>query len=275
LLFAGAVVALAAFVLWEGRVSHPMVPLPLFRSRTFSSGNLVYLLSYTTLAGMFFFLTLYFQNARGWSALETGLSWIPMNAAFILVTPFAGRIGARFGPGRVAGFGCLVSAGAMLGFAQLGLDTSYLVVWPFYMMVGLGFGLAVPAVSSAAMGVVSPGHSGAGSGILNSSRQIGTAVGLAVLGTIGVAAASAAWDDRIPRLPAGVQAEADSLAQRVAGGEGEAIGQRLGSEAVRPALESFLAGLQLALWVAAAAALAAAVVAFVGLTDRKAADQSS
>src|SRR5262245_49142727 len=79
LLFAGAVVALAAFVLWEGRVSHPMVPLTLFRSRTFSSGNLVYLLSYTTLAGMFFFLTLYFQNARGWSALETGLSWIPMN----------------------------------------------------------------------------------------------------------------------------------------------------------------------------------------------------
>jgi MFS transporter, DHA2 family, methylenomycin A resistance protein len=268
-LFAGAVVALTLFLLWESRVKHPMVPLTLFRSRTFSSGNLVYGLSYTTLAGMFFFLTLYFQSARGWSALETGLSWLPMNSAFILVTPFAGKIGARFGPGRVAGLGCLVSAGAMIGFAQLGLDTSYLVVLPFYVMVGLGYGLAVPAVSAAAMAVVAPGRSGAGSGILNSSRQIGTAVGLAVLGSVGVAAASAAWDDRVPALPAGVQAEAATLLQRVAGGEGQAVGERLGSEAVKPAVESFLAGLHAAFWVCAAGVLVASVVAFVGLRAKR------
>jgi EmrB/QacA subfamily drug resistance transporter len=264
-LFAGAVVSLTAFVLWESHVAEPMVPLGLFRSRVFSSGNLTYVLSYTTLAGMFFFLTLFFQNARGWSALETGLSWLPMNAMFVLVTPFAGRIGARFGPSRVAGLGALVAAGAMVGFAELDLDTPYLAVWPFYVLVGLGFGLAVPAVSSAAMGVVASGHTGAGSGILNSSRQIGTAVGLAVLGSIGVAAATAAWEDRVPALSPGVRTDAESLLQRVAGGEGHAIGERLGQAAVRPALDSFLAGLHVALWVAAGTALAAAAVAFFGL----------
>jgi EmrB/QacA subfamily drug resistance transporter len=264
-LLVGAAVLLTAFLVWESHTAHPMVPLTLFRSRPFSSGNLVYMLLYATLAGMFFFLTLYFQDARGWSALETGLSWIPMNLPFILIAPFAGRIGARFGPARVAGVGSLVSAGAMIGFAQLGLSTSYLAIWPFFVMVGIGFGLAVPAVSSAAMGEVDPGHAGAGSGILNTSRQVGTAVGLAVLGSIGVAAASAAWDDRVPDLPPGVQAEAATLLQRVAGGEGNAIGELIGAEAVQPALESFLAGLQVALWVTAGAALVAAAVGFLGL----------
>ncbi len=264
-LLAGAAVAFAAFLCWEGASDHPMVPLELFRSLRFSSANTVAFLAYAALAGFFFYITLYFQSARGWSALETGLSWIPINGGFLAVTPFAGRIGARFGAARVGGLGLLAAAAALAGLTQLGADTTYAAAVPSYVVVGLGFGLAVPAMSSAAMGAVDPGYAGAGSGILNSCRQIGTAVGLAVLGSVGVAAATHAWGDRVARLPAAARSAAPELAQRVAGGQAHAVGERLGAAAVRPALDSFLAGFHIALWLAAAAALAASLVAFVGL----------
>jgi DHA2 family methylenomycin A resistance protein-like MFS transporter len=263
-LFGAAAALLALFGAWERRTPHPMVPLSLFRSIGFASANAVYVLSYVALAGMFFFLTLYFQNVRDWSALKTGLSWIPLNVPFLLVTPLAGRINASFGAGRVSALGVFVASVGMLGFTQLELGSSYLAVWPCYVLVGLGYGLAVPAIAAAAMGTVPAAHSGAGSGILNSSRQIGTALGLAVLGSISAAAVSREWDDRAVDLPPG-RDEASGLVQRVAGGEGRAVGELVGPGATRPAFDSFLAGLHVAMWVAAAVLVAATVVAFLGL----------
>jgi len=96
-LLAAAAALLAAFVAWEGRTSHPMVELALFRSRTFVAGSVVYGLAYLGLAGMFFFVTLYLQNVRGWSPLATGLSWLWLNVPFLVVSPFAGRIGGLAG----------------------------------------------------------------------------------------------------------------------------------------------------------------------------------
>ena len=92
-----AVVLLVAFLVHEARTAHPMVPLGLFKDRVFSSANALYMLAYAALAGMFFFVTLYFQNVKGWSAVRTGLSWIPLNALFLAIAPFAGRIVKRYG----------------------------------------------------------------------------------------------------------------------------------------------------------------------------------
>jgi MFS transporter, DHA2 family, methylenomycin A resistance protein len=261
---------LAAFVVWERRAPNPMVPLALFRRARFGAANAIYLLAYLALAGMFFFLTLYFQNVRGWSALKTGLSWIPLNVPFLLVTPFAGRINARLGAARVSAAGVLVAGVGMLGFTQLALGSSYSSVWPFYALVGLGYGLAVPAVATAAMAAVPGARAGAGSGILNSSRQIGTAIGLAVLGSVSAAAVARAWDDRVAALPPPVRDEAASLTRRVAGGEGGAVGSLVGSQATRPAYEAFLSGLHAAMWVAVAALAAATVIALAGLRASRA-----
>ena len=104
LLAAGGLL-LAGFVAWESRVADPMVELGLFRDRAFSAGCLVYGIAYLALTGMFFFLTLYSQNVLGWSALETGLSWISLNLPFLAVTPVAGRIVARLGPAATSGAG--------------------------------------------------------------------------------------------------------------------------------------------------------------------------
>jgi EmrB/QacA subfamily drug resistance transporter len=269
LLLGAAAALLALFLVWEHRVAHPMVPLSLFRDVRFGAANAVYVLGYAAFAGMLFLLTLYFQNVRGWSALKTGISWIPINVPFLLITPFAGRINARFGPGRVSPVGVLLGAIGVFGFTQLGLDTSYLAVWPFYVLVGAGFGLAVPAVSAVAMGAVAGAHAGAGAGILSSSRQIGTTLGLAVLGSISVAAISRAWDDRVAAFPPAIRDHADSLVQRVAGGEGQAVGRLIGSETIRPASEAFIAGLHAAMWVGAAGMLVGAAIAFVGLRSER------
>jgi EmrB/QacA subfamily drug resistance transporter len=269
-LLVAAVALLALFVVWEHRVADPMVPPSLFRDLRFGTANAVYVLAYIALAAMFFFLTLYFQNVRGWSALETGISWIPLNVPFLLITPFAGRINAWFGAARVSAVGVLIGAVAMVGFAQVELGSSYLAVGPFYVLAGVGYGLAVPAIASVAMGAVPGAQAGAGSGVLNSSRQLGTTLGLAVLGSISVAAVTRAWDDRVAGLPPVVRGHADALVQRVAGGEGRAVGSLLGLETPRPAFEAFISGLHAAMWVAAAGMLVAAAIAFVGLRARRA-----
>src|SRR5262245_34738236 len=107
-LTAVAVAALAAFLAHESGAAHPMVPLALFRNRAFSAANAVYALAYLSLAGMFFFVTLYFQNVKGWSAMRTGLSWIPLNAPFLAISPFAGRIARRLGPAWITGGGAMI-----------------------------------------------------------------------------------------------------------------------------------------------------------------------
>ena len=236
-----AFAALAAFLVHEARTPHPMVPLGLFRTGVFSAANAVYALAYASLSGVFFFVTLYFQNVKGWSALETGLSWIPLNAPFLAVAPFAGRIVKRWGAvWPVAGW-CR-ARGRRHGRTVLpGCTLPHAAVWPYYVLLGLGYGLLVPAVSAAAMATVPADHSGVGSGILNSARQVGAAVGLAVLGSISVARATREWHAYLDTLPAAAAATAAVLVQQAAG-EAGVVAATLGQQAVAPALSAFLAG---------------------------------
>jgi EmrB/QacA subfamily drug resistance transporter len=251
-LLGAAAACLVAFVAWQRRAPSPMLELALFRNRRFVTGSLVYGIAYLALAGVFFFMTLYFQNVRGWSALRTGLSWIPLNLPFLLVTPFAGRIVRALGSARTSGLGVLLGALGTATLAAIDVDVAYAQAVLGYVLLGLGFGLLVPAVSSAAMGAVPRAHSGVGSGVLNASRQLGAAVGLAVLGSISVAAVSRSWSDA---------GGPEALVQRVAGGEVPGAA----------AHDAFLAGLHAGLWTAAAALLVVSALAFVGLRATSAA----
>ena len=262
---AGAFAALAAFLVHEARTPHPMVPLGLFRSRVFSAANAVYALAYASLASVFFFVTLYFQNVKGWSALETGLSWIPLNAPFLAVAPFAGRIVKRWGAVWPVAGGVVLAGVSTVGLFFLDARSSYSTVWPCYVLIGLGYGLLVPAVSAAAMATVPADHSGVGSGILNSARQVGAAVGLAVLGSISVARATREWHAYLDTLPAAAAATAAALVQEVAGGEAGVVAAALGQQAAAPALSAFLSGYRGAMVVAAGLLFVAAVIALAGL----------
>jgi EmrB/QacA subfamily drug resistance transporter len=251
-LLAAAALCLVLFVAWERRAREPMLELGLFRNRPFVVGSVVYALAYLAFAGVLFFMTLLFQNVRGWSALQTGLSWLPINLPFLAVTPFAGRLARAFGPRRIAATGLLLAGIGVADLAAIGVEAPYLQAAVGYALVGLGFGLLVPSVSSAAMGAIPREHAGVGSGVLTGSRQVGAAVGLAVLGSISVGAVTRAWEDA---------GGADGLVQRVAGAE-------LGGARAH---EAFLAGLHAGLWTATAALLVASALAFAWLRPRRAA----
>jgi DHA2 family methylenomycin A resistance protein-like MFS transporter len=189
--FLGAAVVLgAAFLAFEARHHDPMLPLELFRRRDFTVANLDYMLLYAALAGVLFFVSLYFQNVKGYSALETGVSWLTMNAPFLFVSPFAGRLQARLGARRVVVGGALLGGVGVLSFALLDVDSAFLEAVPGYVLVGVGYGTAVPAISAVAMGAVEVERAGMASGVLNTARQVGSAVGLAALGSIATAVAA-------------------------------------------------------------------------------------
>jgi hypothetical protein len=133
-----------------------------------------------------------------------------------------------------------------------------------FLLCGAGFGLLVPGVTNVAMRDVPPEISGAASGVLNASRQIGTSVGLAVLGTLGVTSAMKNWKATAQRFPAAIRAEALRQAQNVGGARINAVAETLGGAYRQPAAQSFAHGYHAAVGVGAACLLAAAVIAVLG-----------
>ncbi len=254
------VVLVVFFLLWEGRTSSPMLPPSLLRARSFVSGCGVYLLTYLALAGVMFYVTLLFQNVDGWSPFRTGISWLSMNIPFIVAAQSAGRFRRRFQPVVIVVTGCLLGAAGVAVLALLSDTTPFALAFVGYVLVGVGWGTLVPGVVNVAMRDVPPGVSGGASGLVNAARQIGTSVGLAVLGTIGVHAATTSWATRT----AGV-AGAAGQAQYVAGGQITTVTHALGTQYRPDAVAAFVSGYHLALFVAAGSTLAAALVAAVGL----------
>ena len=217
---------------------------------------------------MFFFVTLYYQNVKGWSAIATGMSWIPLNVFFLAVSPLAGRIVRHVGMVWTVGGGFTLAGIATIGLGRLDAASPYATAWPWYLLNGLGYGLLVPAVSSAGMSAVPVERSGVGSGILNSARQIGAAVGLAVLGSLSVAAVDGAWRRGVEALPDAARAQSSQLMQQVAGAEAHAVAAVLGPSALEPALHAFMSGYRLALTVAGLLLLLGAAVAVTTLGRR-------
>ena len=158
------------------------------------------------------------------TALETGISWMTMNVPFLLVSPLAGRLQARFGARRVVSAGALLGGLGVLSFALLGTDSSFGQAVPGYLLVGLGYGTAAPAISAVAMGAIGVERAGVASGVLNTARQVGSAVGLAALGSIATAVAAGPLRDaddlvsgmRVAMLVAGGLALAASVLTVVA-----------------------------------------------------------
>jgi hypothetical protein len=153
-----------------------------------------------------------------------------------------------------------VGAAGVAVLAQLSDTTSFGMAFIGYVLLGVGWGTLVPGVVNVAMRDVPSGVSGGASGLVNAARQVGTSVGLAVLGAIGVHAATSAWASRSAGVPG-----AAGQAQYVAGGQIAAVTRALGPQYRADAVASFVAGYHLALMVAAGATLVAAVVAAVGL----------
>jgi EmrB/QacA subfamily drug resistance transporter len=183
-LLAASAVLLAAFVAVERRAAHPMLDVSLFRKPAFCGASVAAFVLSASMFAMFLYLTLYVQNILGYSALESGLRFMPVTLLSFAIAPLSGKLAERLGVRWfMAGGLAFVGAGlALMAGVHVGDDWTALLAG--FMVSGAGIGMVNPALATAAIGVVEPQRSGMASGINSTFRQVGIATGIAVWGAV-------------------------------------------------------------------------------------------
>ncbi len=230
-LFALFAVSLAVFILLELRQRAPMLDLALFKSGTFAGANTVALLVSLAMFGVFFFISLFMQNILGYSAIKAGATFLPMTVLIILVAPLAGILSDRLGSRWLMAGGMTLVASSLVIFAQLDTASGFWNILPGLLIGGVGMALTMSPMTSAALSAVSVDKAGVASGVLNTFRQVGGSLGIAVGGAILASYVSVA--PQSPAFP-----------------------------------DQFVTGLQHALYASAGIALAAAIVAATTIRKR-------
>jgi EmrB/QacA subfamily drug resistance transporter len=266
--FAVSAVLFAAFVRTELRVKRPLLPLSLFRSVPLSAATGLIVLGFFAMFGTIFFITLYLQQVHGMSPVDAGVRLLPMTGMFIIASPIAGALTSRFGPRPPLALGMGFTAVAMFGLSRIGVDAPYVQMWPWFVLVGLAFGMIIVAGTEAIVGNAPAHLAGVAGGLQQTASQLGGVLGTSVL---GVLLSTKVGDVLFGRLTdAGVPAPA---AQQLEGAGG------LVSQGVAPVPPgtpdqaadaittgshlAFMDGFQESLTVAAAVALAAVLAALL------------
>ncbi|WP_202867531.1 DHA2 family efflux MFS transporter permease subunit [Kribbella pittospori] len=182
--FAAAALLLAGFVVVEGRRVAPMLPLRLFRQRLFTTANTAMVVVGFALMGSSFFFSQFFVTVQGSSILRAGLQTLPTSLAMVFVSPYAGRLAARYGFRIVVTIGLALAGAGLLTLGSVHSDTGYGNVWWRLAVVGAGFALTMSPLTGAAIQAVSSQEGGLASGISSTTRQIGAVLGVAMLGAI-------------------------------------------------------------------------------------------
>lgn len=272
-LFAGSAALLAAFVLVERRVAEPMLPLGLFKLRSFTGVQLAAFAVSCSMFAMFLYLTLYLQNYLGYSPLEAGLRYLPITLAAFVVAPVAGALLSRV-PARV-----LMSAGlGVTGVGLLlmsGIETSseWTTLLGGFLVAGVGIGLINPVIADVAVSVVPNERSGMAAGVNDAFRQVGIAVGIAVWGAIFLSRGA----DRVGELTAGTPAaDGDRPRELVEAASSGTLDQALPAfpPPARPVIsnaagEGLLAGLNDVLMLGGLVSFAGAVLALWLVRERE------
>jgi EmrB/QacA subfamily drug resistance transporter len=184
-LLGAAAVLVAAFFVIELRSKAPLLPLRIFRLRTLAGSNLTSLLIGASIFSMFFLLTLYMQQVLHYSAIKTGIAYISLTFAIIGFSGVAQTLTTRLGVRRVLPVGMLLSGGALLLFTQLPVHGQYFWdIFPAFVLSGIGLALSFVPVSIGGLTGVQQADAGVASGLINTTQQIGGAVGLAAAATI-------------------------------------------------------------------------------------------
>jgi MFS transporter, DHA2 family, methylenomycin A resistance protein len=182
--FATSIIFAVLFFFIEKKVHNPMLPLSLFSIRTFSATTAIGFLINISFYGLIFIISLYFQQIRAYSPLNTGLAFLPMMVAVLIANLSAGRLSKSIGPKRLMLLGEIIFLCGCVLLLSIGASTNFNKVAPRLAAMGLGVGLVVPPMTSSLLGSVDKSHSGIASGILNSMRQAGSVIGVALFGSI-------------------------------------------------------------------------------------------
>jgi predicted MFS family arabinose efflux permease len=255
-LFAISVAGLIGFVLVERRSPVPVVDFRFFASRSFVGANLVAFAVTFAMFAMFFFLALYLQNILGYSPLETGWRFLPTTLIIIAAGPIAGRFSDRIGPRPLIVAGLVAIAASLAWLSRIQPDTSYGYLLPGFMVMGVGMGLVMSPMSTAAMNAVDKTKAGVASGTLSMVRMVGGTFGVAALGALVAAIGRHDLERALPQLPAGAR-------ERLVDGLGSGVALNGAPAPVRTAATTaFVDALGTGLTIAAASTLLSALVAF-------------
>jgi EmrB/QacA subfamily drug resistance transporter len=257
--FAVAAVLLAAFVVWELRHDHPMLDVRLFRKGGFTGGSLAIAMMFFGMFGMFFLLTQYLQLVRGYTPLEAGIRTLPFAVTMMVAAPSSAHLAARFGTRRVVTSGMAIAGTGMLVLAVTSkVDSSYLVLAACLVVLAGGMGLTMAPSTATIMASLPHEKAGVGSAMNDTNRELGGALGIAILGSVFSTVYAASVRDAAPGLPAGaVDDVASSLAEALRIGAG--LGPD-GGPVVTAARQAFVDGMGWALALGAGVILLGAVV---------------
>jgi EmrB/QacA subfamily drug resistance transporter len=263
-LFALAVVSLTGFVIAELRVRTPMVDFSFFRSRSFVGASVVaFIVSYAMMA-MFFFTALYMQNLLGFSPLQAGVRFLPTTVVLIVMGPIAGRLTDRIGPKPPLVAGLVLTGVSVLWQSFLTAHSGYGFLLAPFVLMGLGMGLTMSPMTTAAMNAVDRTKAGVASGVLSMSRMVGATFGVAVLGAIVAVVGGAKIDTRLGGLSSIAR---EHLTESLGAG-----GVQSGSapaRVVNATHDAFISALGTGMKLSGIVALAGALVAFVLIDNRR------
>ena len=268
---AAGLATLGAFVLAEARQKHPMVPLALFRSRTFAGTNLLTLLLYAALGGAFFFIPFDLIQVHGYSAPAAGASLLPLVVLVSAMSPWAGAAVARFGTRLPLVAGPLVTGAGFALLARPGAGGTYWTTFfPGMLVLGLGMGATVAPLTTAVMGSVDGHHAGVASGINNAVSRAAGLLAVAGLGAVLTARFDGALDATLDSMAVASDARAVASAQRaqLAGADLSGV-EPVARAALRRAFnEAYVAGFRTLMLVCAALAVAGALVSWALVEPR-------
>lgn len=257
--FGVAAVVLAGFALWELHVDEPMLDIRYFRNGAFSTGTSGMILVFMAMYGVMFLITQYFQLILGYSPLGSAIRLLPMAPIMIVVAPLTPRISARIGANRTVAGGLTLVGVGLLMFRPLSATTPYWYILVCLIPMVSGMALAMSPMTAAIMSAVPTRRAGAGSAMNDASRELGAALGVAIMGSIAASRYAATMDALTRSLPAASQEAARSSlagALRV----GSELAGDAGNALTRGAETSFINGIHLAVTIGAILAWVAAAI---------------
>ncbi len=199
----GSVLLMATFIVWEMRSRSALVPMRIFKRRTLTGANLIGFGLGTMIFGMFFLLSLYMQQVLGFTALKTGIGYLAVALTAVVSSGVAQALVTRLGVKSVLTAGLAMVGGGLIYFTQIAANGSYWQdLFPGFILLGIGLGFAFVPISIAALGGVTGKDAGLASGLINTSQQIGGALGLAILTTVSATHTSSLLKNGTPKLSA-------------------------------------------------------------------------
>jgi EmrB/QacA subfamily drug resistance transporter len=269
--FAAAAVLLLAFVLWERHTEYPMLDMGFFANPRFSAASGAIALTFFAMFGMLFLLTQFLQSVLGYSALEAGVRLVPMAAVQVVVAPLSAKVVERVGSKVIVGVGLMTAAAGLVMASRLTAGATYPEVLLSLVVLSAGLALVMPTATESIMGSLPPAKAGVGSAVNDTTRELGGALGVAVLGSVMASTyrpeVSAAIEGRpVPPEVADVITDQVGAAMEVARTIGGEPGRQLASVASR----AFAEGMGTAFLIGAAALAIGAVIVVLFLPARAA-----